>query len=200
NEPRLYLDIFNGRTLTDLHDVYFEVRVATPTSLDRTMVRKAVAEAVGPTAQVNRFGSIEAAIETTLAPDLLLVKLTGFFGVLALGLAAMGLYAMLSYAVARRRGEIGIRMALGARAATVRAMVLGEAMKLVGLGVAIGAVISLAESRAIASLLYDLSPDDPASLAAAALLLATVGLAAAYLPARQASRVDPLPSLRESNQ
>ncbi|HVA64567.1 MAG TPA: FtsX-like permease family protein [Terriglobales bacterium] len=195
-DPRYYLDIVNGRRLTDLHGVNFELRTSQPALLTRAAVNAAVARVAGRSLLINNIGSLQGLLNSTLAPDLLLVKLTSFFGLLGLGLAAMGLYAQLSYTVARRRGELGIRMALGARAGQVVGMVLRETLVLLGLGIALGAVASLVAGRGLASLLYQLRPGDPVSLAAAALLLLGAGLAAAFVPARRASRTDPARTLR----
>lgn len=196
NDPRFYLDVYNGRTLTDLRDVNLEMRTDSPNALTTTAVKAAISQAIGAGAQVNTLQPVESLIESSLAPDLLLVRLTAFFGLLALVLAAMGIYAMLSYAVARRRAEIGIRMALGADAGQVRRLVLGEAAALVAAGVGLGAVASLAAGRGLAALLFQIRPADPLSLAAAALTLLAIGLAAAYAPARRASRLDPARTLR----
>jgi putative ABC transport system permease protein len=123
--------------------------------------------------------------------------LAGFFGGLALLLAAIGLYGVTSYSVSRRRTEIGIRMALGADAATVVRLVLRRTAWLVGLGVLIGAGLSLWASTFVASLLYGLQPRDPITLVAAAAILAVVGAFAAWLPARRAAHIDPIEVLRE---
>jgi ABC-type antimicrobial peptide transport system permease subunit len=127
----------------------------------------------------------------------LVAMLAGFFGGLALLLAAIGLYGITSYGVSRRRTEIGIRMALGADAAAVVRMVLGRTALLVGLGVAIGAGLSLWASTFVASLLYGLTPRDPITLVGAAATLAAVGAFAAWLPARRAAKIDPIEVLRE---
>jgi putative ABC transport system permease protein len=123
--------------------------------------------------------------------------LSGFFGGLALLLATIGLYGVMSYNVARRRNEIGIRMALGAEQARVLRMVLGEVGILVFIGLAVGIVAALATTRFIQSFLYGLAPNDPWVLGSAAAVLALVALIAGYLPALRASRLDPMTALRE---
>jgi ABC-type antimicrobial peptide transport system permease subunit len=123
--------------------------------------------------------------------------LSGFFGALALLLAAVGLYGVTAYAVARRRTEIGIRIALGAAPACVVRLVLSRLAALVGLGVLIGAALSVWTSTFVASLLYGLEPRDPATLVGAAATLAAVGGLAGWLPAWRASRIDPAQVLRE---
>ena len=122
--------------------------------------------------------------------------LIGAFAGVALLLAALGIFGVMSYAVIQRYREIGIRVALGAHPADVRRMVLGRAFALVAIGVGAGLLGAVALSRTIASLLFNLSPTDPLTLGGVALLLAAVALLASYLPARRATRVDPLVALR----
>jgi ABC-type antimicrobial peptide transport system permease subunit len=125
--------------------------------------------------------------------------LSAFFGGLALLLAGLGLYGVMSYAVSRRRTEIGIRMALGAGPAGAIRLILLRAGALVGIGIVAGTVLALWAARFMAgsSLVYGLPPRDPATLAGAAAVLGAIGAAAAYLPARRASRIDPARVLRE---
>jgi ABC-type antimicrobial peptide transport system permease subunit len=127
----------------------------------------------------------------------LVARLASFFGLLALLLASVGLYGVLSYGVARRTNEIGIRMALGARGRSVLWLVLREALTLVVIGLVLGVGASLALTRTAESLLYELKPNDPLTITLATLLLAAVAVFAGYLPARRASRVDPMIALRE---
>jgi ABC-type antimicrobial peptide transport system permease subunit len=126
------------------------------------------------------------------------VVLLTVFGLLALGLASIGLYGILAYSVARRRREIGVRLALGASRASVLRLIIGEGMTLVLAGLAIGFVTALAAGRLMSRMLYGVSASDPLSLAAAVAVLSAVALLACYLPARWATRVDPLTALRES--
>jgi predicted permease len=125
------------------------------------------------------------------------VGLLGIFGLLALGLASVGLYGILAYSVNRRRHEIGVRMSLGADQSSVLWMVLQQGMRLVFTGVIVGLGVSFLIGRALSKLLYGVSATDPVSLAGASLTLLIVGALACYLPARGASRVDPLVALRE---
>lgn len=120
----------------------------------------------------------------------------GIASLLALVLGAVGLYAVLSYVVDERTREIGVRMALGARAAQVRAMVVGQGVRVVGVGVAIGLLVALAGTRALGSLLFGVQPLDLATFVAMPLVMVLVGLLASYLPARRASNLDPTESLR----
>ena len=126
-----------------------------------------------------------------------MATLASVFGVLALGLAAVGLYGVMSYGVTRRTGEIGIRMAVGARAGDVLWLVLRGTFGLVGVGVMLGLPAAWAASRLIATMLFGLSPTDPVTVAFATAVLMLVAALAAYLPARRASRVDPIVALRE---
>jgi ABC-type antimicrobial peptide transport system permease subunit len=143
------------------------------------------------------FRTLSAVVDESLSQDRLVAILAGFFGALALLLAALGLYGVTAYAVARRRGEIGIRMALGARPSGVARLVLTRVAWLVGAGVTIGAGVSVWAATLIASLLYGLPPSDPATLAGAVATLIGVAALAGWVPAYRASRVDPAQVLRE---
>ena len=123
--------------------------------------------------------------------------LSGFFGGLAALLATIGLYGVMSYTVARRRNEIGIRMALGAGRGDVVRMVMREAGVLLVAGVVAGAALAIAAARPAAALLFGLRPGDPATLAMAAGGLGLVAMLASYLPALRASRLEPTDALRE---
>ena len=127
-----------------------------------------------------------------------MVGLLSVFGLLALTLASVGLYGVIAYSVSRRGREIGMRMALGAGQPAVLRLVLGEGMTLVAIGIAAGLAISLVVGRALSRVLYGISPADPISLAGASLVLISVAFLACYLPARRASRIDPLAALREA--
>jgi len=141
--------------------------------------------------------SLSDHIGRSLVPQKLVARLATFFGLLALLLACVGLYGVLSYGVARRTNEIGIRMALGARGRSVLWLVLREALVLVVIGLTIGLVAASLVTKTAASLLYELKPNDPLTIALATLLLAVVAVLAGYFPARRASRVDPMVALRE---
>lgn len=136
-------------------------------------------------------------ISESLVTERLMATLSGFFGVLAMLIASIGLYGVMSYMVTRRKVEIGIRMALGANPADVIRMVLKESGMLLIVGVVVGSSLALAASQYAATLLFDLKPWDPASFAAAAFTLGLVSLLAAWIPARRASRLAPTIALRE---
>jgi putative ABC transport system permease protein len=124
------------------------------------------------------------------------MTLLGIFSGVALLLAALGIYGVLAYSVAQRTREIGVRMALGARYSTVASMVVREALGVVGVGLALGIGGALALTRVMTSLLYDISPTDPATFVGVTLALGAVAVLASYLPARRAARVDPIVALR----
>ncbi|HKP13609.1 MAG TPA: FtsX-like permease family protein, partial [Blastocatellia bacterium] len=140
--------------------------------------------------------SLDEHVGRSLVQQKLIARLASFFGLLALLLACVGLYGVLSYAVTRRTGEIGIRIALGARSGDVLWLVSREALALVSVGIVIGLVASLLATQAAASLLFELKPNDPLTITMATLLLAAVALVACYIPARRATKVDPMVALR----
>jgi predicted permease len=140
--------------------------------------------------------SLDARIGDSLYIERLIAILSGAFGVLAVLLAALGVYGVMAYGVARRRSEIGIRVALGARPIDVRRMVLREATRMVTIGLGIGFAAALLLGRLVQSQLYGVQAADPAVLLAACATLAVAGLAAAFIPSWRASRIDPLVALR----
>ena len=145
---------------------------------------------------ISGIKTVPQLIDQSLILEALLAKLSSFFGVLALLLASIGLYGVMAYAVVRRTKEIGIRMALGAQPAAVRWMVLRDTLLLVIVGVVIGIPVALATTRFISGLLYGLTPTDPISVSIAVLILVVSAILAGFLPARTASRVDPLVALK----
>jgi len=134
--------------------------------------------------------------DESLVQERLFATLSSFFGVLALLLACIGLYGVMSYGVARRTNEIGIRMALGATSTRVTRMVMRETMLVVGIGVAIGLGAAVATTRLVAAMLFGLAPTDPLTVSFAVLLMIGVAALAGYIPARRAARVDPMVALR----
>jgi putative ABC transport system permease protein len=173
----------------------FEVRTAGAPNSITAGARAAIAE-------VNRdvslqFKTLALQVDESLARERLLASLSGFFGALALALAMIGLFGVMSYNIARRRNEIGIRMALGAEQSRVLGMILREVAILIGLGLAIGLIAALGTTRFVESFLYGMKANDPWTLALAALTLALVAALAGFLPARKASRLHPMNALRE---
>jgi predicted permease len=145
---------------------------------------------------IREVTTLNAEVERRLSQERLLTTLTSFFGVLALLLASIGLFGVMTYAVSRRTSEIGLRMALGAERSSVLWMVLRESIWLVGIGVAAGLGAAAASTRVLSGLLYEVSPTDPVTFAISAAVLLAVATFAAYIPARRAARVDPMVALR----
>jgi predicted permease len=151
---------------------------------------------LGPGGALWDWQTLREQIDDSIFRERMLATLSGFFGGLALLLAAVGLYGVVAYGTSRRAGEIGIRIALGAERADMLWMVLRDALALVGLGLAIGLPVSLAAARTVSSILFGIQPADPLAFVATAAVLAAVGLAAAFLPARRAATLEPSQVLR----
>jgi predicted permease len=171
------------------------IRVSADPSVVASRVRAAIHE-VEPNLPVRYVISLKDEIGESLVSERALAQLAGFFAALALLLSAIGLYGTISFTVARRTGEIGIRMALGAATSGVLGMVLKDAMTLVALGMLAGLPLAFLAGRFLGSILYGLSSFDILSAAVAVLALSVVAAIAGYLPARRASRVDPITALR----
>jgi len=135
-------------------------------------------------------------IERSLFQERLIARLSSFFGGLSLALACVGLYGLLSYEVMRRTPEIGVRMAVGAQRRDILRFIVVQGVGLSVLGTVIGIIAALGATRYLVSLLYGVQPGDPLTFAVVAILLALVAFAACYLPARRATRVDPMVALR----
>ena len=172
-----------------------ELRVAGDPAAAAAAVRRALAE-VDRKIMIGRVTTLGELVSESAHDARLIAQLSSFFGLMALFLAAIGLYGAMAYAVARRSGEIGIRMALGARAGDVLWMILRETLLVAALGIALGVPAALALARVVRSQLFGLSPSDPATLVAATLLLLAASVLAGYLPARRATKVDPMVALR----
>jgi putative ABC transport system permease protein len=149
-----------------------------------------------PQLRMSSVETVDAQLSAAMAPRRFQATLLVTFGALALLLAMVGAYGVLSYAVTERRQEIGVRMALGATDGDVLRMVLKRAARLVGAGVAVGWLASAGLTRLMTSMLYGLKPTDPWTYAAASVLLVAVAMFAAWLPARRATQVDPIAALR----
>jgi ABC-type antimicrobial peptide transport system permease subunit len=157
---------------------------------------RAAVRSVDPDVPLTQIRTMEEVLEESLAQRRFQMLLAAVFAATALLLASLGIYGVVSYSVARRTNEVGLRMALGAQAGNVYGMVVRQAMAPVVVGLAAGVAGALAAGSVLASLLYDLSPRDPATIAGVAVLLTAVGVAACSVPALRATRVDPLESLR----
>jgi putative ABC transport system permease protein len=186
-----YLDCFQD----SLGAMTFLVRTAVRPAALTSQIRAEIL-ATGKDLRIGSFSTLEEHVDSSLGHERLMATLSTLFGILALLVASVGLYGIMAYAVARRTREIGIRMALGARTGDVLRMVLGESIVLIGAGVAIGIPLALGLARLIANQLFGLKPHDPLTLIGAALVLAGVALAASYIPARRATKVDPMVALR----
>jgi ABC-type antimicrobial peptide transport system permease subunit len=139
---------------------------------------------------------MEQITEGSLGDRRLTLRLLALFAGLAFVLAGTGIYGVIAYSVSERTSEIGVRVALGARTRDVLGMVLGQGLRLAALGVGLGLLAALGMTGLVARLLYGVSPRDPVTFAAVALLLGAVALVASLIPARRAARVDPLAALR----
>jgi len=173
----------------------FAVRMAgKPAGVNDALLR-AVREA-DSTLQVRQIMTMEDVLNASVQRERIVAHLVGFFSVTALALACLGLYGTLSFSVVERTREIGIRIALGAQRGGVLSLVVGQGLKLGLVGAAIGLAGALAGTRLVSSLLYGVSPTDPATFVGVLLLLLIVAVLASWLPARRAAKVDPMEALR----
>jgi len=190
---RFYVPAFNP--IIPVERVYFDVRTfANPASMSGTIRHEILS--VDKTLTLTDINTIDELVDDSLIRDRLIATLSSVFGALALLLAFIGLYGVMSYAVARRTHEIGVRMALGAQHGNVIWLVLHEALAMVAIGIAIGLPAALGATRLVSSRLFGLSPNDPLTVAASALVLAAVAVLASFIPARRATKVDPMVALR----
>jgi predicted permease len=192
-EPAVPLAFFPRREDGRLQSL--EVRAEGDPALLAAAVRRAVA-AADAHVRVPEVITMHRLVESSLAQELLLARVSSTFGFLALGLACLGIYGVMAFRVARRTSEIGIRMALGATPWKVLQMVFGESARLVLGGIVVGLPAALAATRLIASQLFGVGPADPATLGGSALVMAALAGLAGFLPARRATCVDPVTALR----
>jgi predicted permease len=187
-EPTMYVPSSGGNTS-------FEVRTRMNPTAVAASIRGLVSQMDSnlPVFNVHTQGEL---IDQLLFQERIIAKLSGFFGILALVLACIGLYGLLSYEVSRRTREIGIRMALGAQMRGVLKLIVGQGIVLTISGAMVGIGVSLGVTRYLRSMLYDVHANDPATIVGVAILLTLVAVAAYYIPARRAMRVDPIVALR----
>ncbi|MGI9073308.1 MAG: ADOP family duplicated permease [Bryobacteraceae bacterium] len=190
--PAVFLPI--AQTGTDWTTLVARSHLPTRTATE--LLRKAVLD-INPELTLSNAGSLKDQLALPLFPARIAAIVLGVFGVLAMVLAATGLFALMAYAVSRRTREIGIRMALGAQPVQVLSSVLRRTLVLCAAGISIGTIITLAASRLLSAVLYGVSPRDPVTYCVAVLLMITVALLACWYPARRAIRVDPVRALRE---
>ena len=173
----------------------YELRTTGDPSTVMQAIRREIT-AYNPALPIGELKTLIASVNEEMRQERLIAQLSSAFGALALLLACIGLYGVLSYAVTQRTNEIGIRMALGAGRRQVIGMILREVSILLVIGLAVGVPASLASARLIQNKLYGLKPADPLTLAAALTMMIVVAIASGFLPARRASKVDPLIALR----
>jgi putative ABC transport system permease protein len=191
-KPIVYLGSLQNPAPGDFDQIL--IRTSDPLPMLSAEIRRAVEE-LNP-AIAFHFHDFQEQLRYSLRQDRLMALLCGFFAALAVLLATVGVYGVMAYAVAQRTNEIGIRMALGASAGTIRRMMLGEATVLLAIGIGVGALLAPMATGGAGSLLFELQPTDVTTCLAAVVMLGCAVGASSYLPARRASRVDPLVALR----
>jgi putative ABC transport system permease protein len=177
------------------HDSAFALRTMSAPSAMIASLRQ-VAHEVDPTIRIRDVRSLNDVVNTSLHQERVLAQLGGFLSIFALTLACLGLYGVLSFSVAQRTREIGVRMALGAQRKDVLSLVVGRGLKLALLGLALGLIAAFAVTRFVSGLLYGVTPTDPVTFGGVSLLLLLVAGLASWLPARRATKLDPMTVLR----
>ena len=185
--------VFWPRSGNDTAVFYIRTRTATGSAYD--LARRSVA-ALDPALPIYGLKTLESQLDETLLTDRLVAMLSAGFGLLATLLAMVGLYGVMAFVVARRRKELGIRIALGARPASVQWIVMREVLMLLGVGLTVGVPAAWWLSQYVSGNLYGLQPRDPLMAAGMITLLSAVSIAAGFIPARRASRIDPIRALR----
>jgi predicted permease len=191
--PHIYVPLnqFVGRSLS------LALRTSSPASTLEPQIRGAI-QSVDPGLPVFGVTSLDQVLDASLASRRFSANLVAGFAGGALLLASIGIYGLLAYMVGQRSREIGLRLALGAQRADVLRLVLGKGVVLAGLGIVAGVIFSASTASMMASLLYGVRPHDPAVFLMVPLLLLVVAIAASYIPAWRATKVDPIVALRES--
>jgi predicted lysophospholipase L1 biosynthesis ABC-type transport system permease subunit len=191
--PRIYYTYYFQQPRRE--GVTFQLRTDTQARDYGGVIQRLVRE-LDPQVQVIGLQTMADVVDQSLVQERFIAQTATAFSLVALMLACVGLYGVMSNAVTRRTNEIGIRMALGAKSRDVVKLVMREVLLLVGLGAVIGLLAAFATMRLVSNLLFDVRPNDPLTIAFATLLLIMVAVLAGYLPARRASHVDPLIALR----
>ena len=176
-------------------DMTFAVRMAGKPDAVIDNLRRTVRE-TNPALQLRRVRTMDEVVDASLRQERIIANLGGFFSVTALALACLGLYGTLSFTVAQRTREIGVRVALGAQRLDVFSLVVGKGLKLALIGSVIGLAGALASARLVSSQLYGVKSSDPVTFVSVSLLLVVVAALASWLPARKAAKVDPMEALR----
>jgi putative ABC transport system permease protein len=203
DQPRFYDvraddrgQLFLPNTWSPRFGLMLALRVARGEPLELAATVRSVVAELDPSLAVSEVRTLEQIVDGALREERLNLGLVVAFALAALLLAALGIYGVVANTVVRRRGEIGLRMALGARSGEVARMILGQGLRLVLGGLALGLLGAWAGSRFLAALLYGVEPRDPLTFLSVATVLLGVGSLAAWLPARRATRVDPAETLR----
>jgi predicted permease len=183
------------RQCADLPSTDLVVRSTLPTPAAIAAVREAL-KPIAPNLPGNQVRTIQQLVDASVSPRRLIVLMLGGFALFALILASLGIYALISYSVNQRRQEIGIRMALGASARELQAQIVGQTLRLAVVGMLTGVAASWLAARSLSGLLFGVTATDPATFAGMLTVLTIVAAVAGYLPARRASRIDPLVALR----
>jgi predicted permease len=195
DQGRMMFYVPYGQDVAHLRSMCLTVRTSGSPNSAAAQIREQL-HSIDPNLPVLKIDTIEQQLDSQLVQDRLISAIAGFFGVLAVLLACLGLYGVMSYMVARRTNEIGVRMAMGATRGQVLTRVLQESLALVAAGILIGLPATIAAARLIANRLFGVGASDPATIGSAVLLLIAVAALAGLLPARRASKVDPMVALR----
>lgn len=173
----------------------FEVSYSGDFDAISTSVQQAI-KSINPNVRIAHVTTLDEQVARSMTNQRLVAQLSAFFGLLAVFLSAIGIYGLMSYVVSRRTNEIGIRMALGAARSNVSWLVMREILLMVAIGIAIGIPVAVAGDRLVANMVFGIKGTDPLSLAAAVVILVLVASTSGYLPAKRASRIDPMKALR----
>ncbi len=196
-EPEMYVPYTQSeiKGWPAMQTMQFAVRTkADPAAITGSL--RAAVHAVDPDLPLAKVATLTTMVDESMTADRFSMILVSCFGILAMVLAAIGMYGAISYSVMQRTAEIGVRMALGAQRGQIFAMVMGQAGLLGGIGIAIGLVAALATTRLMARFLYGVQPTDPVTFVGVSMLLVMVAVLACYAPARKAMKVDPMVALR----